>query len=227
MARQSIRDIRRAELSQAAFDALVQHGIRGTTLDRVARIAGVSKGVVLHHFKDKDALFEGVQRKANTVLRVCVTELLRHADTPLERLYAIIAGNFAAPVFQQEICHAWISLCSDVPHNRQSQRIQTVVHARMRSNLMSALRPIAGRDAARIAFQLRTVMDGIWLRASFQIAPMQGSEGVAEVDFAARHLLADAGIAAADFDAARAKMERLADLILTTRAFRDQAMTGS
>ncbi|WP_324753012.1 transcriptional regulator BetI [Roseovarius sp. Pro17] len=227
MARQSIRDIRRAEFSQAAFDALVRHGIRGTTLDRVAKIAGVSKGVVLHHFKDKDALFEGVQRKANTVLRDCVTELLHHAVTPLERLYAIIVGNFAAPVFQQEICHAWISLCSDVPHNRQSQRIQTVVHARMRSNLMSALRPLVPEgEAARIAFQLRTVMDGIWLRASFQIAPMTGAEGVAEVDFAARHLLAGSGIAPEDMSAALTKMETLAGLILTTRAFRDQALTG-
>ncbi len=226
MARQSIGDIRRAELSQAAFDALVRHGIRGTTLDRVAKIAGVSKGVVLHHFKDKDALFEGVQRKANTVLRICVTELLRHADTPLERLYAIIVGNFAAPVFQQEICHAWISLCSDVPHNRQSQRIQTVVHARMRSNLLSALRPLAPADAPRIAFQLRTVMDGIWLRASFQIAPMTGAEGVTEVEFAARHLLAAHPIPPADMDAALNKMQTLASLILTTRAFRDQALTA-
>ncbi len=227
MARQTIRDIRRAELSQAAFDALVQYGIRGTTLDRVAKIAGVSKGVVLHHFKDKDALFEGVQRKANTVLRDCVTELLRHADTPLERLYAIIVGNFAAPVFQQEICHAWISLCSDVPHNRQSQRIQTAVHARMRSNLMSALRPMVGADAApRIAFHLRTVMDGIWLRASFQIAPMDGAEGVAEVDFAARRLLSGRGMTPDEFDAARTRMEGLAQLILTTRAFRDHSLAA-
>lgn len=228
MARRSIRDIRRAELSQAAFDALVLHGIRGTTLDRVAKIAGVSKGVVLHHFKDKDALFEGAQRTANTVLRDCVTELLRHAETPLERLYAIFVGNFAAPVFQQEICHAWISLCSDVPHNRQSQRIQTVVHARMHSNLMSALRPLIGADAApRVAFHLCTVMDGIWLRASFQIAPMDGAEGVSEVDFAARHLLAGKGIQHDELEAAREKMQRLGDLILTTRAFRDQAFTAT
>lgn len=225
MTKRSIGEIRRAELSQAAFEALVQHGIRGTTLDRVAKLAGVSKGVVLHHFKDKDALFQGVQRKANTVLRDCVVELLQHAETPLERLYAVMVGNFAAPVFQQEICHAWISLCSDVPHNRQSQRIQTVVHARTLSNLLSALRHLVPvGEAPRIAFQLRTVMDGIWLRASFQIEPMEGAQGVAEMDFAARHLLAGAGIATDDFDAALGKMQNLAALILTTRAFRDRAM---
>ncbi|MCZ4352641.1 transcriptional regulator BetI [Roseovarius aestuarii] len=225
MARKSISDIRRAELSQAAFDALVKYGIRGTTLDRVAKIAGVSKGVVLHHFHDKGALFEGVQRQANTVLRDCVVELLHHAETPLERLYAIIVGNFAEPVFQQEICHAWISLCSDVPHNQQSQRIQAVVHARMRSNLLSALRHLVPPDhAARIAFQLRTVMDGIWLRASFQTDPMPGARGVDEVDFAARHLLVGTGLSQADFDAARDRMQGLGDLILTSRAFRGRAM---
>ncbi|MEB8388189.1 transcriptional regulator BetI [Rhodobacteraceae bacterium KMM 6894] len=227
MARKSISDIRRAELSQAAFDALVKYGIRGTTLDRVAKIAGVSKGVVLHHFHDKGALFEGVQRQANTVLRDCVVELLRHAETPLERLYGIIVGNFAEPVFQQEICHAWISLCSDVPHNEQSQRIQTVVHARMRSNLLSALRHLVPPEQApRIAFHLRTVMDGIWLRASFQTDPMPGGRGVDEVDFNARHLLANADISDAEFDAARDRMQGLADLILTTRAFQRRTMTG-
>ncbi|RKF16285.1 transcriptional regulator BetI [Roseovarius spongiae] len=224
MARQSIGEIRRAELSQAAFDALVQHGIRGATLERVAALAGVSKGVVLHHFRDKDALFEAVQRKTYTVLRECVTELLRHAETPHERLYAIIAGNFAEPVFQQEICHAWISLCSDVPHHRASQRIQTAVHARMRSNLMSALRPLLPEpEARRVAFQLRTVMDGIWLRASFQAQPMPGARGVDEVDYAARRLLpADPPL----MRAARDKMETLAAVMLTTRAFRERAMIG-
>ncbi|MBZ8118298.1 transcriptional regulator BetI [Roseovarius sp. LXJ103] len=227
MARRSIGDVRRAELSQAAWSALVQYGIRGTTLDRVAKIAGVSKGVVLHHFLDKDALFEGVQRQANTLLRDCVVELLRHADTPLERLYAIIAGNFAAPVFQQEICHAWISLCSDVPHNSQSQRIQTAVHARMRSNLLSALRPLLSpEDCTRAAFQLRTVMDGLWLRASFQPEPMPGTRGVDEVDFAARRMLLPAGVCDADITAARAKMEHLSDLILSSRAYRDRALAG-
>ena len=227
MARRKIGDLRRAELSQAAWSALVQYGIRGTTLVRVAKIADVSKGVVLHHFGDKDARFEGVQRQANTLLRDCVVELFRHADTPLERLYAIIAGNFAAPVFQQEICHAWISLCSDVPHNSQSQRIQTAVHSRMRSNLISALRHILPpEECARAAFQLRTLMDGLWLRASFQTDPMPGTRGVDEVDFAARQMLLPAGVSDAEITAARTKMEHLSELILSSRAYRDRAMAG-
>ena len=44
MRSKSIRSIRRAELSRAAFEAVVQFGLRRTTLDKVGAIAGVSKG---------------------------------------------------------------------------------------------------------------------------------------------------------------------------------------
>ena len=60
MRAKSIRSIRQLELSHAAFEAVVKFGLRGTTLERVGDIAGVSKGVVLHHFKDKSALLEAV-----------------------------------------------------------------------------------------------------------------------------------------------------------------------
>ena len=45
----SIREIRRGELSRAAFEAVIRYGLRKTTLEKVGSIAGVSKGVVLHH----------------------------------------------------------------------------------------------------------------------------------------------------------------------------------
>ena len=73
----SISDIRRSELSRAAFEAVILYGLRGTTLDKVGAIAGVSKGVVLHYFKDKGALLEAVFRRSNSLLSRSVVELLR------------------------------------------------------------------------------------------------------------------------------------------------------
>ena len=77
-----IRSIRRAELSRAPFEAVVRYGLRKTTLEKVGDIAGVSKGVVLHHFGDKSALLEAVFRRSNTVLTASLVELYRHADSP-------------------------------------------------------------------------------------------------------------------------------------------------
>lgn len=216
MPRRSIRDIRRQELSNAAFDVLTQHGIRGTTVDRVAKQAGVSKGILLHNFKDKDALFEMVLRKSNSLLRNGVISLFRHAETPEERLYAIIVGNFAPWIFTQEVCHAWINLCADVPHNRQSQRIQTVVHARMRSNLFSALRLMVTPDRVEdIAMQFTTLIDGIWLRASLQKEPMNSTRGIDQMEQAIGLFIKADKAGAARLRAARRKMETVADTILS------------
>ncbi|MEP1535298.1 MAG: transcriptional regulator BetI [Paracoccaceae bacterium] len=225
MPRRSIGDIRREQLSQAAFDALVEHGIRGATLEKVAKRAGVSKGVVLHHFKDKDALFEAVMRKSNAVLKDGVLELFRHAETPFERLYAVIVGNFAEHIFQKEICNGWISLCADVPYNLQSQRIQNVIHARIHSNLASALRHIVPPDDKdKIAFQLTTVIDGVWIRASLQAQAMSCKEGIDYVDVVLHHLVDPKKVHSNQLHQARAKMEVLANVILTSNAFQAKAI---
>ena len=85
MRAKSIRSIRQSELSRAAFEAVIKSGLRGTTLERVGKIAGVSKGVVLHHFEDQSALLEAVFRRSNSVLSMSLAELLRHTKTPYER----------------------------------------------------------------------------------------------------------------------------------------------
>ena len=225
MPRKSIKDIRRAEFSLAAFEVLIKHGIRGTTLEKVAAAAGVSKGVVLHYFKDKNALFEAVLRKSNGVLKEGVVELLALADNPIERLYAILVGNFSDNIFTQEICHAWISLCAEVPHNKQSQRIQTVVHARMHSNLYSALKHIVpSEDVERIVFNLTTMIDGIWLRSGLQSTQMSCEFALDELDFALSRLIPSKAYDLSKFLEARKKMEGLAAIILNTRAYRQKAL---
>jgi TetR/AcrR family transcriptional repressor of bet genes len=136
----SIRTIRRAELSRAAFEAVIRYGLRKTTLDKVGDIAGVSKGVVLHHFKDKSALLEAVFRRSNSLLSESVVELYRYAETPYERLWAIIVSNFFETIFNRPVCQAWVSLISEVPHNEECQRVQISNNQRIRSNLMHELK---------------------------------------------------------------------------------------
>jgi TetR/AcrR family transcriptional repressor of bet genes len=169
MARMSIEQIRRRELIDAAYAMLQQHGLAGTTLARVAESAGVSKGIVLHYFANKDALIAGVMRFANAVLRDEVIALMRAATTPRQRLQAIVDGNFSPTSFRPEIAHAWLALCAEVPRNREFARIQRVIHARMHSNLLSALVSLVQRDEApRIALGISAMVDGLWLRCGLQ-----------------------------------------------------------
>src|SRR5262245_36311039 len=46
----------RKQLMTAAIDCFARLGYQGTTIDRIARDAGVTKGAVYYHFKDKEEL---------------------------------------------------------------------------------------------------------------------------------------------------------------------------
>jgi len=136
------------------------------TVEKVALQAGTSKGIVHHYFKTKKQLFEHAMRYSNAALRDGVIQLMRRARTPDERLWAIIEGNFMTDFFTPAICNAWFALCAEVPREPQLARIQRVVHARMRSNLMSALTALVTADQCEaVALAITSLIDGLWLRS--------------------------------------------------------------
>ncbi|TKD37122.1 MAG: transcriptional regulator BetI [Mesorhizobium sp.] len=194
-----LSEIRRKELRRAAFAVLQREGVAGATLEKVAAEAGASKGIVLHYFRNKQELFEHAMREANTALRDAVVARLKHARTPRERLEAIIEGNFEPAFYRPSICHAWLSLCAEVPRDAKLARIQEVIHARMNSNLMSALKSMVATDeAADIALGVTSLIDGLWLRLGLQKRGISGEQAIQQVkDFVAGRLAIASGRAAA------------------------------
>ncbi|CDX39772.1 Transcriptional repressor BetI [Mesorhizobium sp. SOD10] len=185
-----LSDVRRKELRQAAFTVLEREGIAGATLEKVAAQAGASKGIVLHYFRNKQELFEHAMREANAVLCHAVVARLQRARTPMERLDAVIEGNFEEHLFLPPLCHAWLSLCAEVPRDEKLARIQKVIHARMRSNLLSGLRGLASPELAEeIVLGVTALIDGLWLRLGLQPGSVTREQAVRQVkDFVAGRL---------------------------------------
>jgi TetR/AcrR family transcriptional repressor of bet genes len=221
----SIRTIRRSELSRAAFEAVVRYGLRGTTLERVGEIAGVSKGVVLHHFKDKSSLLEAVFRRSNSVLSDSLVELNRHTQSQHERLWAIVYANFVETIFNRQVCQAWVSLSAEVPHNKMCQRVQAACNARITSNLRHELKHFTDADdVGRIAHILGVLIDGIWVRAGLFGATPDSDAAIDEFEFALIRLL---GCSQQDRDLhrqARDKVKIIAGMVLNSRAFRQNVL---
>ncbi|MBZ9705224.1 transcriptional regulator BetI [Mesorhizobium sp. ESP7-2] len=175
-------DIRRKELRQAAFAVLEREGIAGATLEKVAAHAGASKGIVLHYFRNKQELFEHAMREANAVLCNAVVARLRQARTSMERLDAVIEGNFEEHLFLPPLCHAWLSLCAEVPRDEKLARIQKVIHGRMRSNLLSGLRGLTSPgEADDIALGVTALIDGLWLRLGLQPGSVSREQAIRQV----------------------------------------------
>ena len=218
MRAKSIRSIRQLELSHAAFEAVVKFGLRGTTLERVGDIAGVSKGVVLHHFKDKSALLEAVFRRSNSVLSMSLVELFQHTETPYERLWAIAHANFSEPIYNKEVCQAWVSLLSEVPQSKNCQRVQAANNARIKSNLSHELKhflePEVVADAANI---LGILIDGIWVRAGLFATTPDPKKALDEFEFTLLSLVMSDEKERERHRLAREKIKKIAEIALRPR----------
>ena len=218
MRAKSIRSIRQLELSRAAFEAVVKFGLRGTTLERVGDIAGVSKGVVLHHFKDKSALLEAVFRRSNSLLSMSLVELFQHTETQYERLWAIAHANFSEPIYNKEVCQAWVSLLSEVPQSKNCQRVQAANNARIHSNLSHELKhflePEAVADAANI---LGILIDGIWVREGLFAATPDPKKALDEFEFTLLNLVMSDEKERERHRLAREKIKKIAEIALRPR----------
>ncbi|KIC38255.1 transcriptional regulator BetI [Leisingera sp. ANG-M7] len=165
MKRNKLWRLRTEEYSKAAFETLSEEGLSGTTVEKVAKRAGVSKTNVLHYFGNKARLLEMALRYGNADLAREVSALLIRSNTPWERVYSVIEANFSRQFFTPKIAHAWLSLLAEIPYNPSYQRIQTAIHQRMRSNLMHALEQLAERERAEeVALAISVMIDGLWLR---------------------------------------------------------------
>jgi AcrR family transcriptional regulator len=56
---------RTGEIIQAAIDEFLENGYDGTSMESIARRAGVSKGGLYHHFSSKDEILLQANRKLN------------------------------------------------------------------------------------------------------------------------------------------------------------------
>ncbi len=73
----------------AAIDSFARHGYAGTSIDRIARDVGVTKGAVYYHFRDKEQLlFEAVKDRIGGFMRDVVRSMTPGQDamTALRRV---------------------------------------------------------------------------------------------------------------------------------------------
>jgi hypothetical protein len=119
----------------------------------------------------------------------------------------------SSPDCKPQVAHGWISMCAEVPHNLQFQRIQTVIHRRLDSNLRSALREagVSDEDCANAANTVSLLIDGLWLRCGLQIGGLDRDDAIAQIEAVVTERFGDN----AERNAARQKMRMLAAAMTT------------
>src|SRR5438093_12564814 len=89
----------RRQLMTAAIDCFARLGYQGTSIDRIARAAGVTKGAIYYHFRDKEhLLFEALKDRIGGFEKQVLAEVTPAADALANLRHVVDACFFHATV---------------------------------------------------------------------------------------------------------------------------------
>lgn len=101
-ARRRRKEVRPAEITDAAFAAFCEHGYAATRLDDVARRAGIAKGTIYLYFDNKIALFEAVMESKLTETIGAVEALVDDYDGDTTVLLQMLLTKAYANLVQSD-----------------------------------------------------------------------------------------------------------------------------
>jgi TetR/AcrR family transcriptional regulator, transcriptional repressor of bet genes len=158
-------ETRRRALIGAALLEISDRGSLDVTVAQIAARAGVSSALAHHYFGAKEDLILATMRHLLAEFGAGAVAGLRGARGPRARLSAIVRASFAAEQFHRATISAWLTFYAKALSAPGAARLLAVYQARLRSNLVHALRPLlSGVDPGRVADGIGALIDGVYLR---------------------------------------------------------------
>ncbi|WP_375422288.1 TetR/AcrR family transcriptional regulator [uncultured Sphingomonas sp.] len=159
-------EARRASLIEATARVLARDGAAGASVRAIAAAAGVSPGLVTHHFASVDALvartYADVGERVAAALRAATAAA---GDDPRARLEAYVAASFAPPIADPSLLATWTALWSLTRSNAAVATEHDRSYAAYRSELETLLTAcgVPAGELRLTALSIAALVDGLWL----------------------------------------------------------------
>lgn len=162
---------RRRQIIDATLRSVVKNGLAGTTLATVADEAGLSQGVAVFYFKNKQTLLGAVLRDRYEHYQTAWQQSLAEAGPrPVDQLIALVCADFAPEVCDGDSLVVWHAFWGESgarpAYAAISESYDATRFAAMH-RVCAALFAEVGRpaaEAAPLAIAVDALTDGFWLR---------------------------------------------------------------
>jgi len=104
----NIIEVRRNQLTRAAYKVVSRKGYYNFTVRDIAREAGLSTGLVHYYFKNKDDLLVSVLRVMNENLSFYLAKALEQTNDPKEKIIIFMDEAFHLVEREKEYFHVLI-----------------------------------------------------------------------------------------------------------------------
>jgi len=193
-------EVRRQALINATIECLKRYGHEGLSIRTISAQAGVSVGLINHHFPNKDELVAAAYRHINSELVIGMqAAVARAGNSPAARMRAFLEAWFSAPSLDADALAVWVVFWGLYRHSRLIQRVHretyqsyvTLLRGMLAELLPQARSPrnARGRRGARsgeaspvdlrlAAIGLTALLDGLWLEWCLEPGTFRPAEAV-------------------------------------------------
>lgn len=152
---------KRARILQAALELFSTRGYHGTSMQQLAAAAGVSKGLLFHHFTDKarllEALLADLQQRLGPVPAV-------ESASPREAYELMIHQIFQHLTAAPELAKLLVPLAIHIADTPAFHELMTQKMHGIQSYVTDLLRAMGVPEPESEAQQLALTLDGLQLR---------------------------------------------------------------
>jgi AcrR family transcriptional regulator len=178
--------VRREALVEATLRCLKKYGHEGVSIRRISAEAGVSIGLINHHFPNKSGLIaETYESLARSLRESAHEQSSGKGATPRERLTGFFHASFAPTLVDPELFNVWIVFWSMVAHSEEIRAVHDRTYDDYRTVLESLLSELArSGDAPKFklrqaAIGLSALMDGLWVELSLSPSTVKPADAIA------------------------------------------------
>ena len=180
---------RRDELIAATLACLKKLGHEGVSVRRISAEAGVSMGLINHHFQGIDALVAAAYESlAKRLLSRSRDPALAIAGEPVKALHAFFSASFVPEAIDPALFRTWLVFWSLVPHSPQLRTVRDRTYGETRATLetlllrLKRLPDVPAFKVGSAAIGLSALMDGLWVELSLNRASFEPAEAVSLCD---------------------------------------------
>lgn len=162
---------RRRQLIEATIDSIVEHGLSATTLATVSDGAGLSQGVAVFYFQNKQTLLaETLRYHYEEYNRVWQSALAEAPDDPVEKILALVGADLDERICNRRHLALWNSFWGEAKARPVFAEICDAYdseHTEVLQALCEEAKDLIGDPTWRpehIAEALDTITDGMWIR---------------------------------------------------------------
>lgn len=163
-------EVRRKQLIDATITCIARKGISGTTLNAIAKEAGLSLGLANFHFKSKDALLSETLRHLAAEHRdMWLRDVQRNDLTDADKLRSIVSSQFHPRICSRKKLAVWFAFFGEANHRKAYRLISSQIDmerqdlcAELCGNIISEGEYV-DTDADQVAQTLEGLFDGLWL----------------------------------------------------------------